>query len=78
MMADFRAMKPLSSLPEDLQKKLLSLRGPQVAPTKKPVSIRLSADVVAGFKATGAGWQTRIDEVLKKHLAKQKRTGTRG
>lgn len=41
-------------------------RGPQKAPTKVPVSIRLSADVVAHYKATGPGWQARIDEALRK------------
>jgi uncharacterized protein (DUF4415 family) len=33
---------------------------------KVAVNIRLSPDVVAAFKATGKGWQTRIDEALRK------------
>ena len=33
---------------------------------KIPVSIRLSPEVVAHFKADGPGWQTRIDEALRK------------
>ena len=40
-------------------------RGPQKAPTKKPLAIRLSPDVVDYFKATGAGWQSRIDAALR-------------
>ena len=32
------------------------------------VTIRLSADVVDAFKATGAGWQTRVDSALKDWL----------
>lgn len=40
-------------------------RGPQKTPTKKLVSLRLSPEVLEHFKATGAGWQTRIDEALK-------------
>lgn len=44
-------------------------RGAQKAPTKVPVSIRLSADVVEHFRATGPGWQGRIDETLKKAMA---------
>lgn len=47
-------------------------RGKQVAPTKQLVSLRLSADVLEHFRATGRGWQTRIDEHLKK-LIKAKR-----
>ena len=41
-------------------------RGPQKAPTKVAVSIRLSPDVVAHFKAKGPGWQSRIDDALRK------------
>jgi len=41
-------------------------RGPQKAPTKIPVSLRLSADVVKHFKDTGPGWQGRIDDTLRK------------
>ena len=41
-------------------------RGPQKAPTKVPVSLRLSSDVVKHFRDTGPGWQSRIDEALRK------------
>jgi uncharacterized protein (DUF4415 family) len=34
------------------------------------VSLRLSPAVLDYFKATGPGWQTRIDEVLKKAAEK--------
>jgi uncharacterized protein (DUF4415 family) len=39
-------------------------RGPQKAPTKKLVSLRLSPEVIDHFKSTGPGWQTRIDSTL--------------
>jgi len=41
-------------------------RGPQRRPTKVAVSLRLTREVVERFKAGGPGWQTRIDEALKK------------
>ena len=41
------------------------LRGPQVAPTKKQVTLRLDPDVIDKFRATGKGWQARMNEVLK-------------
>lgn len=41
-------------------------RGAQKAPVKQLVSLRLSPDVVAAFRATGPGWQTRMDEALRK------------
>ena len=46
--------------------RLLPKRGPQKAPTKIPVSIRLSPEVISYFKAKGPGWQSRIDEALLK------------
>ncbi len=41
------------------------LRGPQKAPTKHQVTLRLDQDVIDHFKAGGQGWQTRINETLK-------------
>jgi uncharacterized protein (DUF4415 family) len=43
-------------------------RGPQKAPTKKLVSLRLSPEVIDHFKATGPGWQTRIDATLMESI----------
>ncbi len=37
--------------------------------TKERITIRLSHDVVLAFRATGAGWQTRIDAALKEWLS---------
>ena len=51
-------------------------RRPHGRGTKLPVSIRLSPDVVAHFKSTGKGWQTRIDEALKEWITEHdKSTG---
>jgi uncharacterized protein (DUF4415 family) len=44
-------------------------RGPQRSPTKLPVTVRYNPEVVAYFKATGAGWQTRMNEVLSEWVA---------
>lgn len=41
------------------------LRGLQHAPTKKQVTLRLDPDVVDKFRATGRGWQARMNDVLK-------------
>lgn len=51
----------------------LRARGRQTMPTKIPVSIRLSRDVVDHFKAGGPGWQTRIDAALAKVVARERR-----
>ncbi len=47
-------------------------RGPQKAPKKELINIRLSPDVLAAFKAQGSGWQTRIDSALRDWLGKQR------
>jgi uncharacterized protein (DUF4415 family) len=64
---DFSRARPAHEvLPAEALKAFPRTRGAQVAPKKVPVSIRLSPEVVARFKAQGPGWQTRIDEILKK------------
>jgi uncharacterized protein (DUF4415 family) len=46
-------------------------RGPQKAPTKQLVSLRLSPEVISHFKATGPGWQTRIDGALLESIKRR-------
>jgi len=43
-------------------------RGPQKAPLKVSTTIRFDADVLAALKATGKGWQTRVNEVMRDWL----------
>ncbi len=66
---EFARAVPFSGLPEGLQRVLSNRkRGEQKAPKKVPVSIRLSPDVVEAFRSTGAGWQARVDEILRAHM----------
>ena len=46
-------------------------RGPQKQPTKVSVTVRYSPEVVAYFKATGKGWQSRMDAALKQYIVSQ-------
>jgi uncharacterized protein (DUF4415 family) len=39
---------------------------PKIENPKKAVSLRLDPDVIAWFKRDGPGWQTRINEELRK------------
>lgn len=56
----------MAGLPESLQTKL---RGrPRAAVTKERITIRLSQEVVERFRASGDGWQTRVDAALKDWL----------
>lgn len=36
--------------------------------TKEPVKLRLDADVLAALRASGDGWQTRINDMLRASL----------
>lgn len=61
-----RASVRLADLPASLQAKL---RGrPKAAVTKERITIRLSPEVVGAFRATGDGWQTRMDGALRDWL----------
>jgi uncharacterized protein (DUF4415 family) len=65
--SDLKDARRFDQLPESLQAKLKP-RGAQKAPTKEQISIRLSHDVLEGFRAFGNGWQTKIDVALKEWL----------
>ena len=41
--------------------------------SKEPISLRIDADVIAWFKSTGKGYQTRINSVLRSYMKSQKR-----
>lgn len=58
-----KAMVPMPTLrgrPKSENKKLL-------------VSVRYSPEVVAYFKSTGEGWQSRMDGVLRQYVARHSR-----
>lgn len=63
----FQNAKTINHFPE-LQN-LVGRRGKQKSPTKQSVTIRLSPEVVEYFKKGGKGWQSRINEVLLKHIS---------
>ena len=54
-------------LPKSLKRKV-GVRGRQKSPTKERITIRLSRAVVQSSRATGDGWQTRVDTALKDWL----------
>lgn len=43
-------------------------RGPQKQPTKVAVTVRYSPEVIDYFKATGEGWQTRMNDALREYV----------
>lgn len=66
--ADMARFRPAAEvLPSSLKEKL-GVRGPQKAPTKERITIRLSREVVDQFRESGEGWQTRVDAALRDWL----------
>lgn len=42
---------------------------------KKPISIRLDADVLRFFKRGGSGYQRRINQVLRSYMEQRRKSG---
>lgn len=67
--ADFAAARPASELPPEILDQFPMTRrsrGPQRAPKKVQIAIRLSPDVVNHYKAGGRGWHGRMEAALRK------------
>lgn len=63
---DFARARPFAEALPDLAESISRSRGrPPAERPKQAISLRLDPDVIAKFKATGKGWQSRINEILK-------------
>jgi len=61
-----RSGRPFREVFPDLYASIQRARGrPRVEKPLQQISIRLDPDVIAKFKATGKGWQARINQILK-------------
>ncbi|MGA8540980.1 MAG: BrnA antitoxin family protein [Terriglobales bacterium] len=45
-------------------------------PVKKPVTLRLDADVLAWFQRGGRGYQTRINQALRRVMSDERKRGS--
>lgn len=45
---------------------------PKSAAPKQLTSLRLDPEVIAAFRASGPGWQTQINEVLKAYIRRRR------
>lgn len=75
--ADMKLFRPAAeALPQELlavlPKRKRGQRGVQKMPTKEPAMIRYSKEVLEYFRATGPGWQTRMDKVLREWVEQHK------
>ncbi|MGB8480831.1 MAG: BrnA antitoxin family protein [Acidobacteriaceae bacterium] len=77
-----REMKALAAMPEDKIDTSdipelppgawkTAVRGKWYRPVKRPVSIRLDADVLAWLKSQGSGYQTKVNIFLREKMLKE-------
>ena len=68
---DFAGAAQGDAIPREIRE-AFSGRGRPARPAaelKQQVTLRLSPEVLNHFRETGKGWQTRIDEALKRAIA---------
>jgi uncharacterized protein (DUF4415 family) len=71
--ADFATAKSLKAdMPEVVGAMKRGRGRPKVESPKERVSLRLDPKIVAAYKATGEGWQSRINDILARALPPQK------
>jgi len=70
-----KAVNPLSLTAPARDAKLRNLKiGDLYRPLKKPITVRLDADVLAWFKRDGKRYQTRINLALRKVMEREMKT----
>ncbi len=62
---DFARARPASEVAPDMVAAWRRSRGPQKKPTKELVSLRIERDVLERLRASGPGWQTRANDMLR-------------
>jgi uncharacterized protein (DUF4415 family) len=66
---DVAKSRPAAELPPEILSQFKNKPGrPKLENPKQPVKLRLDSDVVTALRATGPGWQTRINEMLRANL----------
>lgn len=65
--------RPFAEAFPELAASIKRTRGAGKKPLKELVTLRLDPDVVAAFKADGSGWQSRVNDALRKAARLPKR-----
>ncbi len=70
MEEDWRRMRPAHEVhPHLVRKSLERKRGrPKLPQRKEQVTLRIDPDILEHFRASGAGWQTEINDALRKAM----------
>jgi uncharacterized protein (DUF4415 family) len=64
---EFKNARPFAEVFPELAASIKRARGrPAMERSRKIVSLRMDQDVLDSFRATGKGWQSRVNEALRK------------
>jgi len=67
---DFKNARPFAEVFPDLMASIQRARGrPKSENPKKRITLRVDDEVIERFRATGPGWQSRMNEALRKAAA---------
>lgn len=68
--AEFASARPFKEVFPDLYREWKKLGRPPMANLKVHIGFRLAADVVEGVRASGRGYNTRVEKILRDALAR--------
>jgi uncharacterized protein (DUF4415 family) len=75
--SDFKLMRPIREVDPGMLEAVAEWRNkggrPKVEAPKEHISFRLAADVVASIKATGRGYNARVEQALRSAFVKRRR-----
>ncbi len=63
-----RGEKAQTHTPEQMTARRGRPPGSKAEVTKMPVKIRLDPDLLAALRASGRGWQTRVNDLLRREI----------
>jgi uncharacterized protein (DUF4415 family) len=64
----YRALGYIGNRLHAAVKRYRGQRGPQKTPVKQDIKLRIDPDILASFRATGSGWQSRMNDALRRAL----------
>ncbi|KQT60934.1 hypothetical protein ASG52_16955 [Methylobacterium sp. Leaf456] len=77
--AELAGLRPAREVLPPALYEALTRRGRPASPNKRvQVTLRIDPEALAAFKATGPGWQTRINEALVRDAARLRREAKEG
>jgi len=64
--AQMKQMRPAIEVVPHIVEEYRRSRGAQKAAVKAQVTLRLDADLLAHLRQSGKGWQTRVNDILRR------------